>query len=405
MVIRMAENFDQTPNANRVHIGFFGKRNAGKSSIVNAVTGQELSIVSDVKGTTTDPVSKAMELLPVGPVMIIDTPGIDDEGAVGEQRVRRAKKILNKTDVAVLIVDSTAGMDQSENELIKLFKEKAIPYIVVYNKSDLKSREKLSENEIAVSAKYGTNLFELKEKIAFLAKKEESEKRIIGDLLNRGDKVVLVTPIDGSAPKGRMILPQMQTIRDILDSNAMCIVTQTEELSSALAALKEPPKMVVTDSQAFYRVKDIVPEDVPLTSFSILFARRKGILKAAVKGAAMLERLSDGDTVLISEGCTHHRQCEDIGTVKLPNWIQKHTGKTLSFQFTSGGGFPEDLSSYALVVHCGGCMLNDREVLYRLKCAQDQNVGFTNYGTLIAYMNGILKRSVAPFPDIDADWI
>ncbi len=399
----MADNLNQTPNANRVHIGFFGRRNAGKSSVVNAVTGQELSIVSDVKGTTTDPVSKAMELLPVGPVVIIDTPGIDDEGTVGDMRVRKARQILNKTDVAVLIVDGVIGKTESDDELVALFEEKSIPYIIVYNKSDLKSREKLGENEISVSAVNGTNIYELKERIAALAKSEEDDKRVIGDLLERGDVVVLVTPIDSSAPKGRMILPQMQAIRDILDSRAMCIVTQTDELSKALGALKEPPKMVVTDSQAFYKVKEIVPREVPLTSFSILFARFKGILAPAVKGAAAVEKLKDGDTVLISEGCTHHRQCEDIGTVKLPSWIQKHTGKKLNFEFSSGGGFPDDLSKYSLVVHCGGCMLNEREVIYRLKCARDQGVQFTNYGTLIAYMNGILKRSLEIFPDISKE--
>ena len=391
---------NQTPNADRVHIGFFGKRNAGKSSVVNAVTGQKLSIVSDVKGTTTDPVSKAMELLPVGPVVIIDTPGIDDEGLVGELRVRRARQILNKTDVAVLIIDGVAGKSQTDKDLIKLFEEKSLPYIIVYNKSDLKRHENLKENEISVSAITGDNINELKERIAKLAKAEENEKRIISDFLDPSDIVVLVTPIDSSAPKGRMILPQVQTIRDILDGNAMCIVTQTEQLKAALDSLKEPPKMVVTDSQAFSIVKDIVPESVPLTSFSILFANYKGVLKTAASGAASVEKLKDGDTVLISEGCTHHRQCEDIGTVKLPNWIKKHTGKSIDFEFTSGGEFPDDLSKYSLIVHCGGCMLNEREVLYRQKCAQDQGVPFTNYGTLIAYMNGILKRSSAIFPDL-----
>ena len=391
---------NQTPNADRVHIGFFGKRNAGKSSVVNAVTGQKLSIVSDVKGTTTDPVSKAMELLPVGPVVIIDTPGIDDEGLVGEMRVRRARQILNKTDVAVLIIDGVAGKSQTDEDLIKLFEEKALPYIIVYNKSDLSEQQDLKDNEISASALTGENINELKERIAKLAKTEQNEKRIIGDFLDPSDIVVLVTPIDGSAPKDRMILPQVQTIRDILDGHAMCIVTQTEQLKAALESLKEPPKMVVTDSQAFSIVKDIVPETVPLTSFSILFANYKGVLKTAASGAASVEKLKDGDTVLISEGCTHHRQCEDIGTVKLPNWIKKHTGKSINFEFTSGGEFPDDLSKYSLIVHCGGCMLNEREVLYRQKCAQDQGVPFTNYGTLIAYMNGILARSAEIFPDI-----
>ena len=391
---------NQTPNANRVHIGFFGRRNAGKSSVVNAVTGQNLSIVSEIKGTTTDPVSKAMELLPVGPVVIIDTPGIDDEGLVGELRVRRAKQILNKIDVAVLVIDGEVGKCGDDDELISLFEQKSVPYIVVYNKSDLKAHSVLADNEISVSAVNGANINELKEKIAVLAKTQESEKKIIGGFLNEGDTVVLVTPIDGSAPKGRMILPQVQTIRDILDSNAVCAVTQTEQLAQVLDSLKEPPKMVVTDSQAFSIVKDIVPQSITLTSFSILFANYKGVLAPAAKGALEIENLKDGDIILISEGCTHHRQCEDIGTVKLPNWIKKHTGKSLEFEFTSGGEFPDELSRYSLVVHCGGCMLNEREVLYRQKTAEDQGVPFTNYGTLIAYMNGILKRSAALFPDI-----
>lgn len=392
-------NLNQTPSANRVHIAFFGRRNAGKSSVVNAVTGQALSIVSDVKGTTTDPVQKAMELLPVGPVVIIDTPGIDDEGDVGALRVGRARQVLNKTDVAVLVVDGSAGKTADDEALCALFQKKGVPYITVYNKSDLQAADCTGENEIAVSALTGENIGALKERLAALAKDGENRKVILGDLLEPGDHVVLVTPIDSSAPKGRMILPQVQAIRDILDARATCAVTQVEELPGVLAGLKMPPKLVVTDSQAFGKVKQLVPESIPLTSFSILFARYKGVLETAVRGAAALESLSEGDCILISEGCTHHRQCEDIGTVKLPNWIQKHTGKTFRFAFTSGGGFPEDLTPYALVVHCGGCMLNEREMQYRQSFAEESGVPYTNYGILIAYMNGILKRSLEPFEE------
>lgn len=396
----MANNLNETPAANRLHIAFFGRRNAGKSSVVNAVTGQNLSIVSDVKGTTTDPVSKAMELLPIGPVLIIDTPGIDDDGLVGELRVKKAKQILNQADVAVLVVDGSAGKTEFDEELIGIFQDKNIPYIVAYNKSDLKLQDNLSKNEIAVSALNGSNIYELKEKIATYAKQENNTKRIIGDLLNPTDTVVLVTPIDGSAPKGRMILPQVQTIRDILDANAVCITVQPDQLLFALESLKVNPKLVVTDSQVFGKVKSLVPDEILLTSFSILMAAFKGFLKPAVQGAANIEKLKNGDFVLISEGCTHHRQCEDIGTVKLPEWLKRYTGKELSFQFTSGGDFPENLKKYALVVHCGGCMLNEKEMLYRQKSAENQNVPFTNYGTAIAYMNGILKRSLEIFPEI-----
>ena len=392
-------NLNQTPSANRVHIAFFGRRNAGKSSVVNAVTGQALSIVSDVKGTTTDPVQKAMELLPVGPVVIIDTPGIDDEGDVGALRVQRARQVLNKTDVAVLVVDGSVGKTEDDKALCALFEKKGVPYLTVYNKSDLSAGQPVGENEIAVSALTGENIHALKEKLAALAKDGESHKVILGDLLEPGDHVVLVTPIDSSAPKGRMILPQVQAIRDILDARATCAVTQVEELAGVLAGLKTPPKLVVTDSQAFGKVKAIVPESIPLTSFSILFARYKGVLETAVRGAAALENLGEGDRILISEGCTHHRQCEDIGTVKLPGWIQKHTGKTFQVEFTSGGAFPEDLAPYARVVHCGGCMLNEREMQYRQSRAEESGVPYTNYGILIAYMNGILKRSLEPFEE------
>ena len=392
-------DLNQTPSANRVHVAFFGRRNAGKSSVVNAVTGQALSIVSDVKGTTTDPVQKAMELLPVGPVVIIDTPGIDDEGDVGVLRVQRARQVLNKTDVAVLVVDGSVGKTAEDETLCTLIEKKGVPCVTVYNKADLQAVRCTGENELAVSALTGENIDALKEKIATLARGSESRKVILGDLLEPGDHVVLVTPIDSSAPKGRMILPQVQAIRDILDARATCAITQVEELSGVLAGLKMPPKLVVTDSQAFGKVKRLVPESVPLTSFSILFARYKGVLETAVRGAAAIEGLNDGDRVLISEGCTHHRQCEDIGTVKLPGWIQKHTGKTLRFEFTSGGGFPEDLTPYALVVHCGGCMLNEREMQYRQSLAEENGVPYTNYGILIAYMNGILKRSLEPFEE------
>lgn len=396
----MANNLNETPNANRLHIAFFGKRNAGKSSVVNAVTGQNLSIVSDVLGTTTDPVSKAMELLPIGAVLIIDTPGIDDSGKIGELRVQKTKQILNKTDVAVLIVDSAAGKSACDEELIALFKAKELPYIVVYNKSDLNCIQQLADYEISVSAKTGEGINALKEKIAFFGKKENNTRCIISDKLKKESIVVLVTPIDGSAPKGRMILPQVQTIRDILDADAVCITVQPEQLSFVLDSLKKKPALVITDSQVFGRVKTIVPDDIPLTSFSILMANYKGILKTAVQGAACIDRLKNGDIVLISEGCTHHRQCEDIGTVKLPGWLKKQTDKLLQFEFTSGGEFPEDLSKYALVIHCGGCMLNEKEMLHRQRCAEEQEIPFTNYGTAIAYMNGILKRSLEIFPEI-----
>lgn len=390
----MAANLNQTPSADRPHIAFFGKRNAGKSSVVNAFTGQELSIVSDYKGTTTDPVKKAMELLPLGPVVIIDTPGIDDDGKVGEMRVKRAYKTLNLTDIAILVIDSTAGKTDEDEKLIELFLKKDIPYIVVYNKSDIAEAVISNENEIQVSALTGKNIDELKNRVGNLIKSESNNKKIVSDLLSEEDIVILVTPIDTSAPKGRMILPQVQTIRDILDKQSICIVTQTEQLSKTLSSLNKKPKLVVTDSQVFGKVKDILPEDIPLTSFSILFARFKGLLKDAVSGVKTLEKLSDGDAVLICEGCTHHRQCEDIGTVKLPKWIENYTDKKLKFEFTSGGEFPENIKKYALIVHCGGCMLNEREIRYRNKCANDAGVPITNYGTLIAYMNGILERSI-----------
>ena len=391
-------------SAERVHIGFFGLRNAGKSSVVNAVTGQSLSLVSDVKGTTTDPVNKAMELLPIGPVVIIDTPGIDDEGELGLMRVKRAKQILNKTDVAVLVVDVTRGLSDLDIELIELFKTKDIPYVVAYNKSDLTHETKVTENEIYVSAKNNTNINELKELIAKISKRGQgSDRRIVGDIISQGDVIVLVTPIDSAAPKGRLILPQQQTIRDIIDSGATAMVCRETELESTLAALKNPPKLVITDSQAFGIVNKITPPEILLTSFSILFARYKGDLAEAVRGAARLDKLCDGDKVLISEGCTHHRQCGDIGTVKLPAWIKKHAGCEVEFDFTSGGEFPEDLSPYSLVVHCGGCMLTEREMKYRIRHALDCDLPITNYGIAIAHVHGILRRSLSPFPEIQKE--
>ncbi len=391
---------NNTPASERIHIGFFGRRNAGKSSIVNAVTGQELAVVSDVKGTTTDPVYKTMELLPLGPVMIIDTPGFDDEGMLGELRVKKTKQVLNKTDIAVLVVDAAEGLKECDRELIDLFKAKEINYLIIFNKSDLLDTiPAAGEKEIYASALKKENIFEVKERIAAL-KEQSAEKSIIADQLNRGDFVVLVVPIDSAAPKGRLILPQQQTIRDILDAGAMAIVTKESELTSTLEGLGKKPAMVITDSQVFKTVAPMIPDDIPLTSFSILMARYKGLLSAAAPGAAAIERLKDGDTILIAEGCTHHRQCDDIGTVKIPNWLRKYTGKDLKIETCSGTEFPEDLTKYAMVIHCGGCMLNEREVRYRTKCAVDQGVPITNYGTFIAYVNGILKRSLEVFPEI-----
>ncbi len=393
-------SLNNTPSANRIHIGFFGRRNAGKSSVVNAVTGQQLAVVSDVKGTTTDPVYKSMELLPLGPVMIIDTPGYDDEGELGELRVKKTKQVLNKTDIAVLVVDSTVGLESVDKDLIEIFKAKDIPFVIAYNKSDLKSITDLKENEISVSAVNNENIFELKELIGSLYKNDEANRKIISDKINANDFVVLVVPIDESAPKGRLILPQQQTIRDILDANAVSIVTKETELAQTLENLSGKVALVITDSQVFSEVSKTVPTNIPLTSFSILMARYKGFLDEAVKGAAMIENLEDGDTVLISEGCTHHRQCNDIGTVKLPNLLKKYTGKDLLIETSSGTEFPEELSKYKLIIHCGGCMLNEREMRYRMKTAVDQGVPMTNYGTAIAYMNGILKRSVQIFPHL-----
>lgn len=389
-------SLNETPLANRIHIGIFGKRNAGKSSIINAMTGQNLAIVSDVAGTTTDPVLKAMELLPLGPVVMIDTPGLDDVGELGLMRVQKAYQILNKTDIALIVVDGTVGITAEDEKIIERIRSKQIPYLIVKNKMDLCERAEEEENTIFVSAATGKNIYELKELIGKLAPKEEESRKIVSDILQTNDFVVLVVPIDSAAPKGRLILPQQQTIRDVLEAGAAAIVTRDNELAETLQNLGKKPRLVITDSQVFRTVSGIVPDDVELTSFSILMARYKGDLEINVKGARALEHLKDGDKVLISEGCTHHRQCEDIGTVKLPRWIQEYTGKKLEFQFTSGTEFPVNLSEYALIVHCGGCTLNEREMKYRLKCAEDQNIPMTNYGICIAYLNGILERSIRP---------
>lgn len=401
---------NQTPASERVHISFFGKRNAGKSSVINAVTGQDLAIVSSVMGTTTDPVYKTMELLPLGPVMVIDTPGIDDEGELGALRVRKSYQVLNKTDIAILVIDSTAGKGEEELELIHRFHKKGIPYLIVYNKIDLLSTEKIKDlamsvraGEVLVSASDGMNIQELKEKIASLKPEDTHKYPLIQDLIEPLDLVILVVPIDKAAPKGRLILPQQQTIRDILERGALSLVVRDTELKSTLdhfLAQGVCPKLVVTDSQAFARVSKDVPENITLTSFSILFARYKGELETQLKGVAALSSIEDGDRILIAEGCTHHRQCGDIGTCKMPEWIRNYTGKKPVFEFTSGTEFPDDVSSYKMVVHCGGCMLNEREMKYRIACCQDQGVPITNYGILIAQVTGILKRSLGPFPEM-----
>lgn len=401
---------NQTPASERVHISFFGKRNAGKSSVINAVTGQDLAIVSSVMGTTTDPVYKTMELLPLGPVMVIDTPGIDDEGELGALRIRKSYQVLNKTDIAILVIDSTAGKGEEELELIHRFHKKGIPYLIVYNKIDLLSTEKIKDlamsvraGEVLVSASAGMNIQELKEKIASLKPEDTHKYPLIQDLIDPLDLVILVVPIDKAAPKGRLILPQQQTIRDILERGALSLVVRDTELKSTLdhfLAQGVCPKLVVTDSQAFARVSKAVPENITLTSFSILFSRYKGELETQLKGIAALSSIEDGDRILIAEGCTHHRQCGDIGTCKMPEWIRNYTGKKPVFEFTSGTEFPDDVSSYKMVVHCGGCMLNEREMKYRIACCQDQGVPITNYGILIAQVTGILKRSLGSFPEM-----
>ena len=394
-------SLNDTPSANRIHIGFFGCRNAGKSSVVNAITGQELAVVSDVLGTTTDPVQKAMELLPLGPVMIIDTPGFDDVGELGEKRIQKTKQILNRTDIAVLVVDAKKGFTATDNQLLALIQEKELPYLIIYNKSDLLEKiPKEEEHSIYISALEKIGIQECKEKLAHQISTEDMTLQIVGDLLNPGDLAVLVIPIDSAAPKGRLILPQQQVIRDILEAGAAAVTVRNTELARTLQKLEGKVRMVITDSQAFEEVAAIVPKEIPLTSFSILMARFKGYLETAVKGIQVVDSLKDGDRILISEGCTHHRQCEDIGTVKLPNWLLKYTGKDLKFEWSSGREFKEDLSPYAMVIHCGGCMLNEREVKYRMKCAVDQGIPFTNYGIAIAYMKGILQRSIEPIPNL-----
>lgn len=395
-------SLNSTPSGERIWIAFFGCRNAGKSSLVNAVTGQDLSVVSEIGGTTTDPVKKAMELLPLGPVMIVDTPGFDDTGALGEKRVDSARKILRSCNIAVLVTDASRDLNDCENELISLFHERKIPYLTVKNKADLLHKiPPNSDDTVYTSALKKQGITELKNTLGRLHAPPEKQKRFVGDLISAGDTVVLVTPIDSAAPKGRLILPQQQAVRDVIDSGAVVVVTRETELEKTLSALKAPPALVITDSQVFGYVSKIVPESVPLTSFSILMARYKGFLGTAVKGAEIIDTLKDGDKVLISEGCTHHRQCEDIGTVKLPRWLKARTGAQLDLQWSSGGGFPQDLSAFKLVIHCGGCMLNPAEIEYRMRSAEKQGVPFTNYGTAIAYINGILARSIAPIRNIE----
>lgn len=393
-------SLNETASSQRLHIAFFGLRNAGKSSVVNAVTNQQLSLVSEVAGTTTDPVQKAMEILPLGPTVIIDTPGIDDVGELGKMRVQRAMKVLDKTDIAILVVDAKKGVQEADKALAAEFEAKQIPYITVLNKSDLlQNIPQPTQNTLYVSAKTGMNINELRQMLGNLANQTENEKFIVRDLLCENDIVILVTPVDESAPKGRLILPQQLVLREALDSKAISIVVQETELKAALSTLSKPPKMVITDSQAFEKVNADTPSNIPLTSFSILLARHKGNLDTAVKGAFAIDTINDGDTVLISEGCTHHRQCKDIGTVKLPDWISGYTKKRVNFEFTSGMQYPEDLSKYALVIHCGGCMLNAREINSRHLRTVAQNVPITNYGVAIAHMHGILKRSLSPFPE------
>lgn len=398
-------SLNNTPLSDRIHIGIFGRRNAGKSSLINALTGQSLAVVSDVKGTTTDPVSKAMELLPLGPVVMIDTPGLDDEGELGALRVKKAIQVLNKTDIAILVTDASEPFSDTEKLLVEKFNDKNIPYITVFNKSDLLPKRPAlsSENSIYVCSLTGEGINELKEMIAKQKPQDDQKFRIVGDLIEPSDFVVLVIPIDKAAPKGRLILPQQQTIRDILETDAIAVVTKEYELRETLENLGKKPKLVITDSQVFAKVSADTPKDIKLTSFSILFARYKGELEELVKGVKAVETLRDGDKVLLCEGCTHHRQCDDIGTVKIPRWLLQHTGVKIDFDTSSGTEFPDDLSPYKLVIHCGGCMLNEREMKYRIKCAAYQNIPIVNYGILIAYLQGILKRSLEVFPAIAAE--
>ena len=391
---------NDTPKSDRIHIGIFGRRNAGKSSIINAITSQNLAVVSKVKGTTTDPVQKAMELLPLGPVMIIDTPGIDDEGELGKMRVEKSYQVLNKTDIALLVVDGNEGLTQCDIDLIEEIKKRKLPYLIILNKSDEVCNRYNIENSIWVSAETKENIWELKERISKLVPNENMTLKIVGDLLDPEDIVVLVVPIDSAAPKGRLILPQQQTIRDVLEAGAISVVTRDTELPQTLKSLGKKPKIVVTDSQAFGKVKNDVPEDILLTSFSILFARYKGDLAEQIKAVKAIDSLKDGDYVLISEGCSHHRQCDDIGTVKIPRWLKEHSGKKINYEFSSGTEFPRDLSKYKAVIHCGGCTLNEKEMKHRIAVAKEQNVPITNYGIFIAYTQGILKRSLQAFPEI-----
>ena len=407
-------SLNSTPSSERTHIGIFGRRNAGKSSLINALTGQNLAIVSDVRGTTTDPVFKAMELLPLGPVVMIDTPGLDDTGELGKLRIQKAYQVLNKTDIAVLVVDGTTGITPQDNAILTRIQDKKIPLLLVLNKADLVSEHVPQKMIVSTHLKYKiplenilwTNttehlhIHELKERLGSLVPSEDSSRFIVRDLVKPGDFVVLVVPIDSAAPKGRLILPQQQTIRDLLDAGTTAIVVKETELKSTLDSLGKKPALVITDSQAFKEVDKDTPSDILLTSFSILFARYKGNLETVVRGARALDTLEDGDTILISEGCTHHRQCDDIGTVKLPRWVCEYTGKDVSFEFTSGTEFPLDLTRYKMIIHCGGCMLNEREMKYRLKCADDADIPITNYGTAIAYMKGILERSIEIFPQL-----
>ncbi len=388
-------SLNDTPSGERLHISFFGKRNAGKSSLVNAITGQEMSIVSEVKGTTTDPVKKAMELLPLGPVVIIDTPGLDDEGILGEKRIKKAKEIMESTDVAVIVVDGHIGISHEEDEVARLLQARDIPFLYAFTKSDLGGFPMPhAMNYIAVSSATGENINELKELIGKVGAAAANTKVLVGDLIKPHDFVMLVTPIDSAAPKGRLILPQQQVLRDVLDHGARAIVVQEDEIAGTLDGLKIKPALVVTDSQAFKKVAAIVPADIPLTSFSILMARYKGFLSTAVQGVKALKDLKEGSRILISEGCTHHRQCGDIGTVKLPAWIRQYTGKDFIFETSSGNSFPEDLSPYDMVIHCGGCMLNEKEMTYRMRHAENAGIPFTNYGTTIAEIHGILDRSI-----------
>ena len=392
------ENLNSSPKGERIHIGIFGKRNAGKSSLNNAITAQQLAIVSDIKGTTTDPVEKAMELLPLGPVVIIDTPGLDDEGELGRMRIDKAKRVLQKTDIALLVTDSDAALDETENELVKEFVSRNIPHIIVRNKCDITKPAACSDNEIFVSAKTGENIQKLKERIANIVP-QGAKKGLLDGIVSAGDTVILVIPIDSAAPKGRLILPQQQVIRELLDIGAKAVVCRDSELSDALKSLTAPPSLVITDSQAFAKVGKIVPDDILLTSFSILFARYKGNLEELVKNVRTTDTLKEGDRVLIAEGCTHHRQCDDIGSVKIPRWIRSHTGINPCFEFSSGTGFPDNLEKYKMIIHCGGCMLNEREMHRRIGAAGEIGVPIVNYGILIAYINGILRRSLKPFPD------